>query len=386
MKTGLTFIKRMTGYLLVLSLPIGLLPVYSLTSTAASPVLKDGLSCANVSTIDNWTSTAYKRPFKINQVKPIASVEINGGDIYANSSNAILSISVSDNLGGFYRMRVRNKGGEWSPWEKFAAAKEWSLAEISILTTGGTDGTKEVELEVKDRADNRSKIVSDTIELDTKKPTVRMVAPFVSTRISKTTTFKVKWWAKDPAPSSGIKNYTVLYHGSGSSKWRIWKKNTTQKEASFTGKAGATYYFRTYAFDNAGNKGWSKVFKTSVPFNEGVFYRKVGFFGYMKLGKSQNYLSSVRYSYRRGHTLVYKLNGTNGIGLVVTKGPKMGRAKIYVDGKHVGTVDAHKSKTKARQLIFYEGFKKKGTHFLKVVNLGAPGRAKFEVDGVVAKR
>ncbi len=30
--------------------------------------------------------------------------------------------------------------------------------------------------------------------------------------------------------------------------------------------------------------------------------------------------------------------------------------------------------------------KKKGTHYLKVVNLGTPGRAKFEVDGIVVKR
>ena len=84
--------------------------------------------------------------------------------------------------------------------------------------------------------------------------------------------------------------------------------------------------------------------------------------------------------------MVYKLYRTSGIGLIVTKGPKMGRAKIYVDGKHVKTVDAHSSRTKARQVIFYKGFKKKGIHYLKVVNLGTPGRARFEVDAVAVKR
>ncbi len=64
----------------------------------------------------------------------------------------------------------------------------------------------------------------------------------------------------------------------------------------------------------------------------------------------------------------------------------MGRAKIYVDGKYVRIVDAKSSKTRARQLIFYKSFSKKGTHYLKVVNLGTPGRAKFEVDAVVVKR
>ncbi len=224
-------------------------------------------------------------------------------------------------------------------------------------------------------------------KIDTKNPVTRMVTPFVSTRISKTTTFKVKWSATDASPSSGIDSYTVRYRRSGSSTWQIWKSNTTATEAFFKGKAGVTYYFRTVAYDNAGNRDWSKVYKTIVPFNEGMsLLRRIGFFGYKKLGRSQNYLSSVRYSYKRGHTLVYKLRNTNGIGLIVTKGPKMGRAKIYVDGKLVKTVDAHKSKTKARQLIYYKGFKKKGVHWLKVVNLGTPGRARFEVDGVVVKR
>lgn len=213
-----------------------------------------------------------------------------------------------------------------------------------------------------------------------------MVTPFVSTRISKTTTFKVKWSATDPAPSSGIKSYTVRYRPSTSRTWRTWKANTTAKEALFKGKAGVTYYFRTKAIDKAGNKGWSKVYKTIVPFNEGIFLRKIGFFGYKKLGRSQNYLTSVRYSYRRGHTIVYKLYRNNGIGLVVTKGPKMGRAKIYVDGKYVRTVDAKSSRTRPRQLIYYRNFKKKGTHYLKVVNLGTPGRARFEVDAVVVRR
>ena len=289
-------------------------------------------------------------------------------------------------------MRARNKGGAWGSWVNYATTLAWALS--------SGDGTKEVELEVKDRAYNHSAIVSDAINLetplppappagpsDTIKPTVRMITPFVSTRISKTTTFKVKWWATDASPSSGIRSYTVRYRPSTSRSWRTWKASTTAKEALFKGKAGVTYYFRTTAIDNAGNTGISKVYKTIVPFNEGnSLLRRIGFNGYKKLGRSQNYLTSVRYSYRRGHTLIYKLYKTDGIGLVVTKGPKMGRAKIYVDGKYAGIVDAHSSKVRPRQLIFYRNLKKKGTHYLKVVNLGTPGRARFEVDAVVVKR
>ncbi len=361
------------------------------TDTYTSPPLANGSWYANVSTVDkagNWTSTTHKGPFKIDTTKPTASLKINGTDVYTNSGNVTLNISANDTGGsGLYWMRVRNKGGEWSSWKDFKTTKEWALSEASIATLGGTDRTKEVELEVKDRANNHSAIVSDTISLDTQRPTTRMTTPFVSTRISKTTTFKVKWWATDASPSSGLKHYTVRYRPSTSSTWRTWKANTTAKEALFKGRAGVTYYFRTEATDNARNASTSKVYKTIVPFNEGnSLVRRIGFNGYKKLGRSQNYLTSVRYSYRRGHALIYKLYKTDGIGLVVTQRPDIGLAKIYVDGKYVKTVDAQSSKVRPRQLIFYRSLKKKGTHYLKVVNLGTPGRARFEVDGVVVSR
>ncbi len=234
--------------------------------------------------------------------------------------------------------------------------------------------------------DSQDSAPPGTVVVDTQKPIAQMETPFVSTKTSKRPTFKVKWSGTDPAPSSLIKGYTVRYRPSTSRKWRTWKSNTKSTSALFEGKAGVTYYFRVKATDNAGNYGWSKVRKTIVPFNEGIFLRKIGFNGYQKLGRSQNYLTSVRYSYKRGHTLVYKLYRNNGIGLIVTKGSKMGKAKIYVDGKYVKTVDASSSKIRPRQLIFYRGFKKKGTHYLKVVNLGTPGRARFEIDAIVTGR
>ncbi len=350
-------------------------------NSATSAVLADGNQYFHLRTVDsagNWTSTVHYGPFKIDTTDPTGSMKINGSATYTKTTNVTLNLSGSDTGSGLDKMRFMNAGGSWSSWQNYSTTKSWTLT--------SSQGIKRVYFQVKDGAGNVSSIASDTIKLDTKNPVTRMVAPFVSTRISKTTTFKVKWSATDASPSSGIDSYTVRYRRSGSSTWRIWKSNTTATEALFTGKAGVTYYFRTVAYDKAGNRDWSKTYKTIVPFNEGIFLSKIGFFGYQKLGKSQNYLTSVRYSYKRGHTLKYKLYKNNGIGLIVTKGPNMGRAKIYVDGKYVTTVDAYSSKKRPRQLIYYRNFSKKGTHYLKVVNLGTPGRAHFEVDAVVVKR
>ena len=316
--------------------------------------------------------------FKYDNQAPGGSIKINNGSAYTRSPSGWLKLSASDTGGsGLDKVRYRNATGSWGAWGSFASSKSWTLP--------GSDGTKQVYYGLKDKAGNE-KVVSDTIKLDTQRPTVRMVTPFVSTRISKRTTFKVKWSVADPSPSSGMKSVRVYYHPSGSSKWRLWKIATASGEANFTGRAGTTYYFRTLVVDNARNWKWSKTYKTIVPFNEGIYKSRTGFSGYTKSGKSQNFLTSVRYSYGAGHTLIYKLYNNNGIGLVVTKGPKMGRARIYVDGKYMTTVDARSSKTRARQLIYYKGFKTKGTHELKVVNLGTSGRARFEVDAVVVTR
>ena len=291
------------------------------------------------------------------------------------------NIYVADTLNSRIQ-KFSSTGAFLTTWGTFG----WNNSEF--ISPGGVAVDKNNNIFVADSWNDRvQKFATPSPTLDTQRPTVRMVTPFVSTRISKTTTFRVKWSAEDPFPSSGMKSVRVYYHPSGSSKWRLWKTATASGEANFTGKAGVTYYFRTLAVDNAHNWKWSKTYKTIVPFNEGASLdRRIGFNGYKKSSWTQNYLSSTRYSYRAGHTLVYKLYNTNGIGLIVSKGLNMGQAQIYIDGKYVRTVDAKSFKTRAKQLIFYKGFLKKGTHYLKVVNLGTAGRAKFEVDAVVVGR
>ena len=81
----------------------------------------------------------------------------------------------------------------------------------------------------------------------------------------------------------------------------------------------------------------------------------------------------------------YRFTGRS-LGLVTTKNTDRGRAKIYIDGRYAGIVDAHSVKRRPRQLIFYRSWKKKRTHYIKVVNLGTPGRARFDIDGLAVGR
>ena len=215
-------------------------------------------------------------------------------------------------------------------------------------------------------------------------PKVRLETPFISTRISKTTTFKVSWSATSP---SGIDSYYVRYRPANTRTWTKWKEKTRATHAYFTGTAGRTYYFRVRAVDGDGNYNWSKVQKTILPYNEGANIRKrFGFNAFLRAEDSQFYLGSLRSSYTRGNTLVYRLRNTNGIGLVTTLAKNRGRAKLYIDGQYVTTIDAYSPKFKPRQRVYYWSFPSKSTHYLKIINEGTPGRSRFDVDGIVAGR
>lgn len=238
--------------------------------------------------------------------------------------------------------------------------------------------------------------------IDRVKPVVNLEAPFVSTKISKTRTFKVKWSAGDPevvwqkgadrdsriarAGATGIQSYTVQVRPANSRFWTDLKIDTTSAHARFSGRPGRTYYFRVLAKDRAGNVGRSSMKMVTVPLNEGGYYRRSGFGGYIKDEKSRDYRSSVRYSRQAGDEIVYKLPEVKGVGLIVNKGPDRGKAKIFMDGKYIKTVDAYSERVRPRRQIFYRSFEKQGTHFLKVVNEGTPGRSRFDIDAVAAVR
>ncbi len=223
------------------------------------------------------------------------------------------------------------------------------------------------------------------IKIDIFKPSVRLWSPYVSTKHSKRPEFTLRWRGTDFF--SGIASYTLKVRRDDKRTWYTLKSNTTATSYRFKGKMGHTYYFRVQAKDRAGNTRWSKVKKTIVPYNEGSYVlRKAGFYGYFKGSRSSYYLSTVRYSYRRGHTIVYKVRNAKSIGLISTKAKSRGKAKIYIDGKWVKTVDAYSSKTRTRQLIFNKTFSKKKTHYIKIVNLGTPGRARFDIDGIAVGR
>lgn len=233
---------------------------------------------------------------------------------------------------------------------------------------------------------------------DSVRPRARMITPRVSTDISRTRKFKVKWSGYDPANASsqgaaqaqsmtsGVASYDVQYKVGRKGGWRNFRVNTTKKAGYFKGWFGKTYYFRSRAEDKARNVGkYSKPKATIVPFDNDSFKSKRGF-RRLKRKKSGEYLRTLRHSSNQGDTIVYRKRG-NLFSIIAKKGRRMSRAQVYVDGKRKRIINTYSKKTRSRKVVFTVKFRRIKAHTIKIVNLAKkPNRRDLYIDGFAARK
>jgi hypothetical protein len=63
-----------------------------------------------------------------------------------------------------------------------------------------------------------------------------------------------------------------------------------------------------------------------------------------------------------------------------------GRAKVYVDGVLVKTIDTYRSAFAARRVMFTRTWASTGTHTIRLVVLGTSGRPRVDFDALVIIR
>ena len=63
--------------------------------------------------------------------------------------------------------------------------------------------------------------------------------------------------------------------------------------------------------------------------------------------------------------------------------PLRGRAKVYLDGKFITTVDLHRTTLSQRRIAFAWNWTTAATHTLRIVNEGTVGHPRIDVDTIV---
>ena len=72
--------------------------------------------------------------------------------------------------------------------------------------------------------------------------------------------------------------------------------------------------------------------------------------------------------------------------IVGRRGPTSGKAKVYVDGVLVSTIDLYHATSQSRVVLFSRSWSTVATHTIRVVVLGTAGRPRVDIDGFAIAR
>jgi hypothetical protein len=147
--------------------------------------------------------------------------------------------------------------------------------------------------------------------------------------------------------------------------------------------ADGTHQLQASATDFAGNSASSNplsVTQASVQEtpSASLVYTKANSWTTASVGTQWG---TTRYSKTKSATVSYAFNGTD-VAWVSSRGPKHGKAKVYIDGVQKAVVDL-KATAKSSVIAFVASGLAAGQHTIKIYVNGTAGRPRVDVDGFI---
>jgi hypothetical protein len=192
---------------------------------------------------------------------------------------------------------------------------------------------------------------------------------------------RLTWGASDPG--SGIKRYKVQVSVDG----KAWKTITLPKATSRTIqsslKSGHTYRFRARATDGEGNTSAYVRGPLLKPVRSSEASTRVTYVGaWAKTRTTKALGGATRHATSSAKRARFTFTGYD-VGWIATRTTKSGKARIYIDGALVTTIDLDRASTTYRKLVFSRHFATLGPHTLEIQPVG-DGRV--DIDGFVVLR
>ena len=191
---------------------------------------------------------------------------------------------------------------------------------------------------------------------------------------------KVAWSQTDASPIHATR---LEREEDGAADWIGFTAPKTQGATSVTNGAWAkhTFRFRVRSTDRWGNQsswvyGPTIAARLAQQSSSAITYR-----GTWKTSTSGVYSGgSATYAKAAGASATFSFTGRS-VAWVSRMAYNRGRAKVYVDGTYVKTVDLYRSSTAGQRLVFAKTWSSVGKHTLKIVVLGTAGRPRVDLDG-----
>ncbi len=262
-----------------------------------------------------------------------------------------------------------------------------------VITGGGTgltynpvnsyDGIDTFTYTISDGLASDSATVLVTVVHDNAPPVV--VAPLArvsgQTVGAATTKTRLTWGATDPG--SGIKRYKVQVSIDGKAWKTLRLPKTTSRTLAPALRTGHTYRFRVRATDGEGNTSAYMKGPVLTPVRSSEASVKVAYVGAWAKTKTTKALGgATRHATSSAKRARFTFTAYD-VGWIATRTTKSGKARVYIDGALVTTIDLDRAKTTYRKLVFARHFATLGPHVLEIQPVG-DGRV--DIDGFVVLR
>ena len=215
-------------------------------------------------------------------------------------------------------------------------------------------------------------LIVDGIEPDVAVTSVRFVSG-ATVLTNGTVPLRVYWTANDG--QSGLSSAELDHSLDGSAWTSIYGPGTPTGVTNFSTTAD-THQFRVVGLDAVGNGTTSEALVTSLVGAQetAATYKRT-----WRRYNAGTAWGTTRFAKRRGAAAIFKFTGTD-VVWVAERGPKRGKARVYVDGVRT-VVDLYASSSSHRRVVFVAANLAAGQHTLKIVVRGTSGRPRVDVDG-----
>ncbi|MEX1173603.1 MAG: fibronectin type III domain-containing protein [Chloroflexota bacterium] len=220
----------------------------------------------------------------------------------------------------------------------------------------------------------------DTTDPNTTAPIQR----FASGGAGPTVPVSITWSGTDKG--WGIKGYRLERSVNGGAWTKVTLPSITTKTIIQQLTNGKSYRFRVRATDKAGNVGSWDYGPTFKPRrvsdgNTAVRYSS----GWKTVADPTAFGAVVHEATAEGRAVRFTFTGRD-IAWLAERGPGFGKAKVYVDGVYIKTVDTGHDLNLPRRLVFRKHWSYVGTHTIRIVVSGTSGRPTISLDGFAILR
>jgi alpha-tubulin suppressor-like RCC1 family protein len=187
-------------------------------------------------------------------------------------------------------------------------------------------------------------------------------------------------WVGGDGTGFGIAGYRVD-RMDPTSVWSLATASTPASPLTTTITSAGLWGFRARATDGFGHSGaWAtRVGSSSLVQQSST---TIKYHGVWTTASSAAYSGkSVKWAKAAGAYATITTTATS-LGIVSTKGPGMGKLKVYVNGVLTATVDLKRASTQYRMVVWSAVFPNASSRTIKLVVVGTAGRPRVDLDAV----